>query len=443
MNQGDHIIRLSSVAKCYEIYDGPRDRLKQFILPRLQRLLRRRVVSYYREFWALKSVSLDVQRGEVVGVIGKNGSGKSTLLQIICGTIAQTLGQVDVRGRVAALLELGSGFNAEFTGRENIYLNAALLGLKRGEVESRMMEIIEFADIGEFIDRPVKTYSSGMFVRLAFSIQICVDPDILIVDEALAVGDAYFVHKCMQRLHSLRERGVTLFFVSHDASLIKQLCTKAVWMHAGEVREVGEPSRVVDNYLAWLFGGKVVKSWSESATIQQLVEPVLDGCNDAAGIESEIPNIDRRLGDQTLLVKGVSLRDEEHNKVSVVESGGCLRLRATLCNGHGHGTEEIVFGYILRNHRGIELASTNNVVEKFDIGTFGAKENLTLSVRIRLPQLQPGSYAICIAAGYVQTDGVLVVADRVDNAIVFEVTSEKFFNAPMIFDTSYSVEGLS
>ena len=443
MNQGDHIIRLSSVAKCYEIYDGPRDRLKQFILPRLQHLLRRRVVSYYREFWALKSVSLDVRRGEVVGVIGKNGSGKSTLLQIICGTIAQTLGQVDVRGRVAALLELGSGFNAEFTGRENIYLNAALLGLKRGEVESRMMEIIEFADIGEFIDRPVKTYSSGMFVRLAFSIQICVDPDILIVDEALAVGDAYFVHKCMQRLHSLRERGVTLFFVSHDASLIKQLCTKAVWMDAGEVREVGEPSRVVDNYLAWLFGGKVVKSWSEAAAIQQLAESVLDGGNDASGIESEIPNIDRRLGDQTLLVKGVSLRDEEHNKVSVVESGGCLRLRATLCKGHGYGTEEIVFGYILRNHRGIELASTNNVVEKFDIGTFGAKENLTLSVRIRLPQLQPGSYAICIAAGYVQSDGVLVVADRVDNAIVFEVTSEKFFNAPMIFDTSYSVEGLS
>ena len=195
MNTSDVAIKVESLSKCYHIYDTPRDRLKQFVLPRLQRLARQPSKQYFREFWALKDVSFEIKKGETVGIIGRNGSGKSTLLQMICGTLNPTSGSIQTNGRIAALLELGSGFNPDFTGRENVYMNAAVLGLSQGEVDERYEAITEFAGIGEFIDQPVKTYSSGMTVRLAFAISVCVEPDILIVDEALSVGDAAFQFK--------------------------------------------------------------------------------------------------------------------------------------------------------------------------------------------------------------------------------------------------------
>ena len=197
-------IKVENLSKCYQIYDQPRDRLKQFLLPRLQRVVGLTPKQYYREFWALKDISFDVKKGETVGIIGRNGSGKSTLLQMICGTLSPTTGSVATHGRIAALLELGSGFNPEFTGRENVYMNASVLGLTNDEIDARFDEIAAFADIGEFIEQPVKTYSSGMYSRLAFSIAINVDPEILIVDEALAVGDARFVAKCMRRIKDIR-----------------------------------------------------------------------------------------------------------------------------------------------------------------------------------------------------------------------------------------------
>lgn len=230
----DVVISVENLSKCYQIYETPRDRLKQFVMPRLQMGLGKQHQQYFREFWALKDVSFEVKKGETVGIIGHNGSGKSTLLQMICGTINPTSGVVHTNGRIAALLELGSGFNPEFTGRENVFLNATVLGLSQQEIEDKLDAILAFADIGDFIDRPVKTYSSGMLVRLAFAVQASVDPDILVVDEALAVGDEKFQRKCFARLEDLKSKGASILFVSHSPASVVELCDSTLLLHHGE-----------------------------------------------------------------------------------------------------------------------------------------------------------------------------------------------------------------
>lgn len=242
--EADTVIEVSQAGKCYQIYERPQDRLKQMLWRGRRR--------YHREFWALRDVSFSVRRGETLGVIGRNGSGKSTLLKLLCGTLAPTTGTLTVNGRVAALLELGTGFNPEFTGRENVYLNAAILGLDDAEIERYLPEILAFADIGEFIDQPVKTYSSGMAVRLAFAVAAHVRADILIIDEALAVGDVFFVQKCMRFLRQFQERG-TLLFVSHDTAAVINLCDRVLWLDQGQSREAGPAKAVCEHYLAALF----------------------------------------------------------------------------------------------------------------------------------------------------------------------------------------------
>jgi lipopolysaccharide transport system ATP-binding protein len=230
------------------MFERPEDRFKQMVVPRLERLIGRSPRRYFRDFAALSDVSFEIGRGETVGIIGRNGSGKSTLLQIVCGTLQPTSGSVEVNGRVAALLELGAGFNPEFTGRENVFLNAAILGVPRKEMEWRFDDIARFADIGPFIDQPVKTYSSGMYVRLAFATAINVDPDILVVDEALSVGDEAFQRKCFARIEDIKDKGGTILFVSHGAQTIVQLCTRAILIDAGEKVLEGKPKLVVGQY---------------------------------------------------------------------------------------------------------------------------------------------------------------------------------------------------
>jgi len=234
------VIAVGGLGKRYEIYAQPRDRL-------LQSLFRGRR-QFFQEFWALSDVSFEVARGETVGIIGRNGSGKSTLLQLIAGTLTPTTGTATVRGRVAALLELGSGFNPEFSGRENVFLNGSILGLARSEIEARLPGIIAFSGLEEFIDRPVKTYSSGMMMRLAFSVAVNVEPDVLIVDEALAVGDTAFQLKCVERLERLTQSGVTLLFVSHDAALVKSFCRRALYLERGRLKAEGKPDVVTELY---------------------------------------------------------------------------------------------------------------------------------------------------------------------------------------------------
>lgn len=239
--QNNQIVNVTNLGKCYHIYDKPQDRIKQVFSRRKK---------YYREFWALQDINLTVKRGEAIGIIGRNGSGKSTLLQMLCQTLTPTTGKIEINGRIAALLELGAGFNHEFTGRENVYLNGAILGFSRKEMHARFDEIAAFADIGDFMDQPVKTYSSGMFVRLAFSVQAGVNPDILIVDEALSVGDIFFQQKCAKRMQQLRDQGTTLVFVSHDMAAIRDLCENAIYLRKGQVIFSGDSSEAVRQYFS-------------------------------------------------------------------------------------------------------------------------------------------------------------------------------------------------
>ena len=258
MSSDDIAIRVSNLGKRYEMYGTPRARLKQFVIPKLCQALPplRKLFpgpndlspTYFKEFWALKDVSFEINKGETVGIIGRNGSGKSTLLQMICGTISPTNGSIQTTGRIAALLELGSGFNPEFSGRDNVFLNGQILGLSQSEIESRYEAIVEFADIGEFIDQPVKTYSSGMVVRLAFSVAVNVDPEVLVVDEALAVGDMPFQIKCFSRLRKLRESGGTILFVSHSMSTVRSFCERAIYLDRGVVVLAGAANDICRQY---------------------------------------------------------------------------------------------------------------------------------------------------------------------------------------------------
>ena len=246
-------IKAENLSKCYQVYDQPRDRLKQFFFPQLQQLAGLQEKQYFREFWALRGTSFEIKRGETVRIIGRNGSGKSTLLQMICGTVSPTSGIVESHGRVAALLELGAGFNPEFTGRENVFLNAAILGFSREDMEDRMELVLDFSELGDFLDQPVKTYSSGMYARLAFSIAIHVDPEILIVDEALAVGDARFVAKCMRRINDIKSQGTSILFVSHDVGTVRTLCERAIWLDKGHMVEQGNVFPVTGRYMEFMF----------------------------------------------------------------------------------------------------------------------------------------------------------------------------------------------
>lgn len=241
-------IRALKLAKCYQLYQRPKDRLKQFLWPHKWWGARQ----FYRELWALNDVNLTVMPGEVVGIVGQNGSGKSTLLQLVCGTLAPTHGEIEVSGRIAALLELGAGFNPEFTGRENVLMSAAIMGFSQSEIADRIEDIIDFSGVRDFIDQPVKTYSSGMYVRLAFSVAINVDPDILVIDEALSVGDGAFARKSFDRIMHMRDAGKTILFCSHSLFQVQSLCSRAVWINQGKIVLDGESAEVVSAYQAFL-----------------------------------------------------------------------------------------------------------------------------------------------------------------------------------------------
>lgn len=267
MSYSDLAIRVINLSKCYQIYETPRDRLKQFVMPRVRRMLGKSNKQYFREFWALKDVSFEIKKGETVGIIGRNGSGKSTLLQMICGTLTPTNGSIQTNGRIAALLELGSGFNPEFTGRENIYLNAAVLGLTKHEIDLRYDDIVNFAEIGEFLNQPVKTYSSGMLMRLAFSVAINTSPEVLIVDEALAVGDFQFQNKCYKKIKAIKDLGTTIILVTHDLTAISQFCDWAILISNGKKISTGKTSKVINDFKQDCFSKEIKENKSEKSNI--------------------------------------------------------------------------------------------------------------------------------------------------------------------------------
>lgn len=292
-SDGQLMVRARGLGKCYAIYDAPALRLRQFIMPRLRRLLGRSPKAYYRSFWALRGVDFEIRRGETIGIVGRNGSGKSTLLQMICGTLAPTSGSVETFGRVAALLELGAGFNPDYTGKDNVYMNCSVLGLSTEQIDARFDAIVEFADIGAFIDQPVKTYSSGMFARLAFAAAIHVDPELLIVDEALAVGDFAFQFKCLKRLKELASGGCTVLFVTHDIEQVQRLCTRALYLRQGELVFFGDAAQACNRYLADVRGsvaaqaGGAGASGADPAAVDLLAATQTKGEEGEEGAEGE------------------------------------------------------------------------------------------------------------------------------------------------------------
>lgn len=425
-------IRVQNLSKCYQIYDKPRDRLMQSLVPRVQRLIGTQPKQYFREFWALKDVSFEIKKGETVGIIGRNGSGKSTLLQLICGTLNPTSGTIQTNGRIAALLELGSGFNPEFTGRENIYLNATVLGLSHDEIEARFEKIVAFADIGDFIEQPVKTYSSGMFVRLAFAIQANVDPEILIVDEALAVGDTAFVHRCMDRIHTLQAGGTTILLVTHSSTTVKRFCSKAYWLNRGTIKMAGEPSAVVDAYLNELFN-LVSKPVKMDPAIY-----VVDS-NKNSIWETVIPNQDRRLGDMSARIVGLSIYGGAGQRIHDVECQNKILLRFSAVNVSIPVGTELLFGYIFRNFRGEEIAATNTSLEECaPIKVTSSAEVFNVAVEISIPSLHPGDYSISVGVSYRSADG-LKLADRIVNGSLIKISNQKKITTLTSFDSKFEV----
>ncbi|WP_049621944.1 ABC transporter ATP-binding protein [Frateuria defendens] len=359
MSSEEVAVHVESVSKRYEMYETPRDRMKQFVLPRLRRALGMFEREYFKEFWALRDVSFDVKRGESVGILGRNGSGKSTLLQIVTGTLAPTLGRAVVKGRVAALLELGSGFNPEFTGRENVYLNAALLGFSREEIDRKFDTIAAFADIGNHLDQPVKTYSSGMLVRLAFAVQVQVEPDILIVDEALAVGDALFQKRCFQRIEKLVSDGMSLLFVSHDQESIRTLTNRCLLLSNGSQRDWGPSSNVVLHYRRLLhdeeaaYFSSLTEMLKSEAAADAGEEPVVETPLAAATAMSGSDRL--AFGDGGVHIVSVTIRNADDETTSVFYPGDRLRIKV-VCESQ-ISTRKLSVGVRIRNKEGVKLYS--------------------------------------------------------------------------------------
>ncbi|HOZ66372.1 MAG TPA: ABC transporter ATP-binding protein [Burkholderiaceae bacterium] len=358
----DIAIHVDKLSKTYQIFDTPSDRMKQFVLPRLKSLIGSPVRPYYKEFRALNDISFSVRRGETVGILGRNGSGKSTLLQIIAGTLTPTNGTVQTRGRIAALLELGSGFNPEFTGRENVFFNAAILGLTKEEITARFDAIVDFADIGDFIDQPVKTYSSGMTVRLAFAVQSQINPDILIVDEALSVGDAKFQAKCFDRLRQLKEDGTSILLVTHSSEQIVTHCTRALLIDKGIQLEYGEPKAVVNKYMDMLFGKEAPSKTTSLASIVNTHTPDIDASNLSTDMDVFATHVgynehEYRWGDAQARILDFKLWSENVVYPASLSTGQKIELAVSI--KFMNEISNPVFGVTFKTKEGVTVYGTN------------------------------------------------------------------------------------
>ncbi|MGE5568757.1 MAG: ABC transporter ATP-binding protein [Rhodospirillales bacterium] len=398
-------VEFNAVSKSYAIYDSPGDRLKELIA--FNRL------SFHRNFWALRDLTLEIHKGETFCIIGENGSGKSTLLQLVAGILHPTQGSVSVNGRVSALLELGSGFNPEFSGRDNVYLNGAILGFSSREMDKKYKAIEEFAEIGDFINRPVKTYSSGMIVRLAFAVAIHVDPEILLVDEALSVGDIYFRQRCMRKVHELRAHGVTILFVSHAVGDVKAVGDRTLWLEEGRIKELGDTDLVVAKYLA-----AMVQKDSAYLTQRRRPAPRRSVRFVAPEVVEHIPNIDHRYGDGRAEVLGIAVLDPHGQPLHLLEPLSRIVVRISV-----RAKQDIalpIVGFMLRNHLGIDFSGTNTAREGYDLPPMNAGDVYTVDFHLDLPELYPSFFSFSPAIA----DGTLhsyEMCDWIDNAITLQM----------------------
>lgn len=402
-------IRVTNLSKCFQIYEKPSDRLLQMLVRGYKR--------YYREFWALKGISFEVKKGETVGIVGRNGSGKSTLLQLICGTLNPSGGDVQINGRIAALLELGSGFNPEFTGRENVYMNAAVLGLEKSEIDARYAEIESFAEIGQFIDQPVKTYSSGMAVRLAFAVAINSDPEVLVVDEALSVGDELFQRKCFSRIEAIKKNGATILFVSHSGAAVIGLCDRAILIDGGEVLGSGAPKAIIGQYQKLLYAPRDKQSDIRSDIRDEFSKNTIsDVASAASSTNKQIEVAD--FFDPHLKPKS-TLAYESHGAligdVNILTLSGkkvnCLRrgetYRYCYVVNFQKGATNVRFGMLLKSAMGIELGGAASALKDNDTIDYvepGAEMNVEFQFKC---VLNAGTYFLNAGVqGIVGTDQI-------------------------------------
>jgi len=442
-------IRVQNISKCYQIYDAPRDRLKQFVAPRLQRLLGKTPKHYFREFWALRDVSFEIRKGETVGIIGRNGSGKSTLVQIICGTLAPSAGSVETKGRIAALLELGSGFNPEFTGRENVYMSGTVLGLNTEEIDERFDAIVSFADIGQFIDQPVKTYSSGMSVRLSFAVQAQIDPDILIVDEALSVGDAKFQAKCFTRLKQLKESGTSILLVTHASEQIVTHCSSAILLNNGIQLETGEPRRVVNRYMDLLFGkekrdigtprvqpGEPAQAVTKAEAAYQLSE-----AEDVFATRAGYNSHEYRWGDGTASILDFYLAADDEPYPSAITAGQSVTLAISV-KFHCDMLRPIL-GITIKTKDGVTVSGTNSeIVGLRDLQVLFKSGSVVYAKSDFRCGLGPGDYFISLGVVTRENDE-LIPHDRRYDSIHFVVQSHNRFYGLADLEFNMAITGIS
>lgn len=403
-------IAVRNLTKLYLLYDRPVDRLKQ--------MLARGRGRYYREFRALSEISFDVRRGHTVGIIGQNGSGKSTLLQLICGTLQPTGGEILVNGRVSALLELGAGFNPEFTGRNNVVMHGAIMGFTREQMLAKLPAIESFAEIGEFIDRPVKTYSSGMFVRLAFAAAVHVDPDILIVDEALAVGDIAFQHKCMSRMREFMQRG-TVLFVSHDLASITSLCSEVIWLEHGRIREIGDPKTVTEHYWAKMYE-EINRAEAVPVRMEKRAAELRAGALENL-FDLEAGKLES-FGTGGAQITGIAVKDANGNPISEARGGDVVRVHVT-----ARAIERVahpIIGLSLKDVKGNVITGTNTDFERAALKPMAPGAVCSVQFELTLPELAAGSYSLAPAiADGIQTAHTML--HWVNSAAMLQITNPR------------------
>ncbi|EIV6644746.1 ABC transporter ATP-binding protein [Klebsiella aerogenes] len=448
MSSDNIAISIQDIKKCFYVYNNPHDRLKQFVFPKLNQVFGREPNKYYKEFWALNGISFEVNKGETVGLIGKNGSGKSTLLQIICGTLTPTSGSIETRGRIAALLELGSGFNPEFTGLENIYLNAAILGLSKEETERKLDAIAAFADIGDFIRQPVKTYSSGMVVRLAFAVQAQVDPDILIVDEALAVGDAKFQAKCFDRLRQLKDNGTSILLVTHSGEQIVTHCDRAVLLSSGQKLYQGAPKVAVNKYMDILFGKSLPSAQSEESTtsIERKIDFKLNA-NETLSFESDkfkdksnYNKNEYRWGDKAAAWLDYQVYAGDRLNSTTIYSGEKIKIRCSiLFNRDVHNP---IIGFAIKTKEGLTVYNTNShLLNNEDTIKHGVAGSYSIVEFEFLNKLGAGDYFISLGIASMINNEV-IPHDRRYDVIHFLVPTVDSFSGLADLDLTFDIKSL-
>ena len=403
----------------YKLYDKPSDRLKEAL-----GLTRKKL---YKEHYALRDVNFDIQEGECVGIIGTNGSGKSTILKIITGVLTPTQGEVKVDGRISALLELGAGFNMEYSGLENVYLNGTMIGFSKEEIDARLDDILEFADIGDFIHQPVKTYSSGMFVRLAFAVAINIDPEILVVDEALSVGDVFFQAKCYHKFEEFKKQGKTILFVSHDLSSVSKYCDRVILLNKGVKLDEGSPKQMVDLYKQLLVGQDPVKQQEADKEKKAAVQ------SEGTGNFQANPNM-LEYGNRMAEIIHFEVLDDRGMLSNTIEKGTEFKIRMKV--QFNEDIQEPIMAYTFKNIKGTEITGTNTMFEKAQVARSGAGDECTVTFTQNM-DLQGGEYLLSFGCtGY--KDGDFTVFHRLYDACNITVVSSK--NTVGFYDMNSRIE---